>query len=225
MDGETSFDLFDATLKSLASVNRLSFGYRPITRFLARYLEMHGQRRPIRLVDIGSGHGDGLRRAAAYLERRGVEARLIGVDLNPHAAASAKAVGMSCRHVKIEWVTADVFDYIANAARPDIVMSSLFCHHLESDQLPPFLAWMDRSASGGWLVNDLYRSRLAAAGFFALAHLLRRHPVVRHDGPVSFARSFRAEDWKAFLSRAGVDGARLSVEAPFRLCIEKIHAP
>ncbi|MCQ8184673.1 methyltransferase domain-containing protein [Parvularcula maris] len=225
MDGETSFELFDATLKSLASVNVVSLGYRPITGFLARYLKLRPPTEKLHIVDIGSGHGDGLRRAAEFLDKHGVAATLSGVDMNPHAAASASKIETQYTHVDIEWITADVFDYIENAPPPDIVMSSLFCHHLDSDDIPPFLSWMDRTAKKGWLINDLYRSRLASCGFFALAHLSLRHPVVRHDGPVSFARSFRRPEWQRFLSEAGVTDARIGMGAPFRLCIEKIRAP
>jgi hypothetical protein len=226
MDGETGFETLRATLASLASVNRMSFGYRPITRFLDRATGKTRPSRPLRLVDIGAGYGDGLRAAASWLDRHGIAAELVGVDINPIASRAAREASTAkYRHVDLSWITADVFSYVENAPSPDLVMSSLFCHHLEDEDLPPFLRWMDRSASRGWLVNDLYRSRLAAAGFAFLATALRRHPYVRHDGPVSFARSFRREDWVGYLGEAGIEGAELRMLAPFRLCVEKHAAP
>jgi SAM-dependent methyltransferase len=224
MDGETSYATFEATLASLASVNRLSMGYRPIIRFLERALEKRAAgTAPLRLVDIGSGYGDGLRKAAAFLEDRGVAAQIVGVDLNPHAAQAADKMTEAGQFVKIDYVTADVFDYIEQAPRPDLVMTSLFCHHLATDALPNFLRWMDGASTLGWHINDLYRSKLAAGGFHVLSHLLRRHEFVRHDGPVSFARSFRRRDWELLLESAGVDGASIRIAAPFRLCVEKFH--
>jgi SAM-dependent methyltransferase len=224
MDGETDFKTFEGTLRSLASVNEASFGYRPITRFLARSAERGLPGRPLRIVDAGSGYGDGLRAAGKWLARRGIAAELVGVDINPHAArAASAATPPSMGEVKIYWQTDDIFTYIDHAPPPDLVISSLFCHHLEDDELPRFLHWMDGAAGRGWLINDLHRSRFAAGGFAVLAHLLRKHPYVRHDGPVSFARSFRRSDWERHLEEAGIEGARISLQAPFRLCVEK-HA-
>jgi hypothetical protein len=99
----------------------------------------------------------------------------------------------------------------------------LFCHHLQTADLPKFVRWMDRSSTLGWLVNDLYRSKLAASGFYVLSRLLRRHPFVQHDGPVSFARSFRTKDWQSILDDAQIDGVDIAIRAPFRLCLEKFH--
>ncbi|MBB4659883.1 methyltransferase domain-containing protein [Parvularcula dongshanensis] len=224
MDGETDYETFRATLSSLASVNRLTSGYAPIRAFLDQVLERGLPERPLRLLDLGSGYGDGLRAAARYLSERGVRAELTGVDLNPHAAMAAReAQDTEHEGVTISYVTADVFDYAQRAPQPDLVTCALFTHHLEDEEVVRLLSWMDRTASRGWLVNDLYRSRVAAAGFRVLSTLLGKHPYVRHDGPVSFARSFRRADWDRYLSEAKVEGARIFIGAPFRLCVEK-HA-
>lgn len=105
----------------------------------------------------------------------------------------------------------------------DGIVCSLFAHHLEDAEIVPFLKMMETSARGGWFVNDLYRSRFAATGFAAIARLTGRHPIVRHDGPVSFARAFRREDWRRLLSGAGVEAARIGMDVPFRLCVERLH--
>jgi hypothetical protein len=49
------------------------------------------------------------------------------------------------------------------------------------------------------------------------------HRFVQHDGPVSIARAFTGEDWKAVLSAAGVPrgAARIVPRFPFRLCVER----
>ena len=219
MDAETAYEAFRDTVASLASVNRMTMGYRPLARFLARYADERGP--PLRVLDVGSGYGDGVRYAARALARAGRTAEVVGVDLNPHAARAAEAVTPAYDGVTVRYVTADVFDHVETAAPYDLVVSALFTHHLEDDAVVRFLAWMDRTATRGWLINDLYRSKLAAGGFGALATLLRRHPHVRHDGPVSFARSFRREDWRVLLDEAGVTDAEVFLGAPFRLCVAK----
>ena len=221
MDAETDFAAFRDTVASLAGVNRMTMGYRPLTRFLQGALAGRATRAPLRVLDVGSGYGDGVRAAAAFLEARGVPAEIVGVDRNPHAAAAARGVTRRYEGVTVAYVTEDVFAHTEHAAPYDLVLSALFTHHLEDDEVVRFLTWMDGTARGGWLVNDLYRSRLAAAGFGLLARLTRRHAHVRHDGPVSFARSFRRADWDRLLGEAGVTDARIGVLAPFRLCVWK----
>ena len=77
-----------------------------------------------------------------------------------------------------------------------------------------FLAWMERTADRGWLVNDLERNSVAAAGFTLLARAAGWHRFVQHDGPLSVRRSFRRREWRALLKAAGVPG-RVRMRAPF----------
>lgn len=220
MDTEADYDTFAGTVASLASVNRLTMGYRPLLRFLDR-VTARRDGAYLRILDAGSGYGDGARAAAAFLSARGVRAEIAGVDYNPHAAAAARAATPDYDGVALSYVTEDIFAHTERAGAYDLIVSALFTHHLEDDGVVRFLRWQDENARRGWLVNDLHRSRVAAAGFGALATLLRRHPHVRHDGPVSFARSFRAADWRRLLAEADVQDARVSIEAPFRLCVQK----
>jgi len=52
---------------------------------------------------------------------------------------------------------------------------------------------------------------------------MRWHPIVRHDGRLSIARSYRPAEWPPLLSEAGIKGARVFRAFPFRLCVEKIR--
>jgi len=214
-----------ACLKSLASVNRASFGYRPTIAFVDRLAARHAADRPLRILDVGSGYGDTLRAVARHLSRRGVAASLTGADLNPDATRAATEATRAMPGpgpVTVDFVTRDA-RALGGEEMPDGIVSGLFAHHLEDQEIVPFLSWMERTARIGWFVNDLHRSRFAATGFGLLATLALRHPFVRHDGPVSFARAFRRTDWERLLAEAGIDGARIYVGAPFRLCVERLH--
>jgi hypothetical protein len=50
---------------------------------------------------------------------------------------------------------------------------------------------------------------------------------VRHDGPVSIARSFVPEDWQRMCSAAGLDLRAVSIEPfkPARLCVGRRKTP
>jgi hypothetical protein len=73
-------------------------------------------------------------------------------------------------------------------------------------------------------VNDLHRHRLAHFGYPVLARALGVHPIVRQDGTLSIARSFRADDWRHILRNAGVSEGQAKVKRyfPFRLCVERL---
>jgi hypothetical protein len=57
-----------------------------------------------------------------------------------------------------------------------------------------------------------------------LAKAMHWHRFVQHDGPVSFRRSFREDDWERMLREAGiaVTGVRLARWTPGRLCVERL---
>lgn len=224
IDGDIDFDTFRACFDSLESVNRASFGYRPTVRACLRMAARLPDRRPLRVLDVGSGAGGTLRAVAKAFRRMGIEAELTGADLSPHAARAAALYDAPEEgSVIIRHETRDARDLAAGDAPPDIILCALFTHHLEDAEVVDFLRFMDGAAKVGWFINDLYRSRFAATAFGGLATLSLRHPLVRHDGPVSFARSFRRADWARLLAAADVSQARIFFGAPFRLCVERVR--
>jgi hypothetical protein len=50
---------------------------------------------------------------------------------------------------------------------------------------------------------------------------MRWHPMVKADGTLSIARSYRPAEWPPILAEAGVS-ACVYRSFPFRLCVEKI---
>lgn len=213
MDTEVvSYQHFRACLVDLERVNRASLGYRPTLRWLDRIAE---GRNSLRILDVGSGHGDMLRQIWRWSQRRGIEVELTGVDLNPwcaRAAAEATPPEMSIRYE-----TGNLFD-IGPDRQFDVIVSALFAHHLDDEELLRFVSWMDRTASLGWFVNDLHRHPIPEWGLRAIFAALPVHRFVRHDGPVSVRRAFDRHDLEALTRAAGLDPVRTAVrwQFPFR---------
>jgi len=205
-----------AVLKDLAQVNVVTLAPRPTLDFLAR--AARGMNR-FKLLDVGYGDGDMLRRIAHWAARRGIMAELVGIDLNPNAAPAARAhtpAGMS-----IDYRSGD---YAALAGQGwDFVVSSLVAHHMTHAQLIAFLRFMETETARGWFVNDLLRNGFAHWGFPILARLFGWHEIVREDGTLSIARSYRPEEWPPLLAEAGVTGATVRRIFPFRLCVERLR--
>ena len=216
MDGECSYEEFRACLHSLEQVNRWLLGYRPTLEWLEHL--PRGAAGPVHILDVGSGGGDLLRRVAEWAQRRGVAVRLTGIDLNPYAARAAAE--STPKELGIEWVTGDALQYRADTP-VDVVVSSLMAHHLEDEQIVALLRWMEATARRGWFVNDLERSERSARMFAWLARAVRWHKFVRHDGPVSFRRAFREEDWERLLAAAEIPRGAVTMEhwRPGRLCV------
>ena len=103
----------------------------------------------------------------------------------------------------------------------DVILSSLVAHHMTRCELIHFLQFMDEAAQRGWLINDLLRHRLAHLGYPLLARMMRWHRIVREDGTLSIARSFRPQEWPPILDEAGITDARVFRAFPFRLCVER----
>lgn len=217
MDGaDVSAADMAACLHDLAQANTVTLGRRPTLGWLRG--RVAGASRVVRIVDVGSGEGDMLRAVHARCAAWGVSAELIGVDLNPRCIAAARAASAG---LPIRFIEGDAAAAVTDC---DIVLSALVCHHMTDAELIGFLGWMERTAAMGWFVNDLHRHWLAYHGFAAMSAAAGWHRIVRHDGPLSVARAFRAEDWRGYLAAAGIDGARTEWWFPFRLCVARERA-
>ena len=212
---------FHACLLDLSRVNRLTGAYRPTLRFLRDAARALPAGRPLRILDVGGGYGDALRRIDRWAERRGVVLHMTSVDLSPWARAAGESAPPTRQPIR--WVTADIFDY-QPPEPPDLVLSSLFTHHLDDDGVVRYLRWMQDHAVLGWFVNDLQRHWLPFGVFRIWSRLAGWHRFVQHDGPVSIGRAFTRADWHRLLRRAGLDPRTIRVRwwLPFRLCVSSL---
>jgi trans-aconitate methyltransferase len=215
----TGFEDYRDCLADLARVNRASLAYRPTLDFVSRL----PRGRELHVVDVGCGYGDMLRVLDTWAQRRGVALRMTGLDRNPWAARAAAEATRPGR--PIQWVTADVFEFEPRAC--DVVISSLFTHHLSEAELVRFLRWMEAWAELGWFVNDLHRHPLPYHVFRYGSRLAGWHRFVQHDGPISIARAFSRADWVRLLAEVGLNPQTLPIRwwMPFRLCVERLETP
>jgi SAM-dependent methyltransferase len=217
MDEPCSREVIEACLRDLARVNRWFGAWRPVLRWLGevRRQTLSG---PLRILDVGCGYGDGLRRIERWARERGQPVELTGIDLNPDSIAIAESLSGS----RIQWVAGNVFAY-RPPRPPDLIISSLFTHHLCDSDVVSFLRWMEQNARLGWFVNDLSRAAVPYHLFRWFAKLAGLHPFVQHDGPVSIARAFVPAEWRQLCARAGLaqDEFELLTYRPARLCVSR----
>jgi SAM-dependent methyltransferase len=209
---------YAAVVHDLARVNTLTLARRPTLGFLDTVRRRAGGA-PLKILDVGFGDGDMLRAIAHWAAARSQPVTLVGIDLNPRSAPAARDATPA--DMGIDYRTGD---YAALAGEHwDVVLSSLVAHHMTRAQLVAFLQFMDAESRKGWFVNDLHRHGFAYLGFPLLATLMRWHPIVRHDGQLSIARSYRPDEWAPLLAEAGIEGAQVSRVFPFRLCVARVR--
>jgi len=209
--------VYEKVLHDLARVNRWTFTAHPVLAYMKRAI---GEAKAFRLIDVGFGDGDILRAIARWARKRGIAADLVGVDLNEKSVAAARSATPA--DLKIDYRGGD---YLDQPGPFDFVISSQVTHHMTDEQLIAFLRYMEAEARIGWLICDLHRHRFAHWGFPLLARLMMVHRMVREDGQLSIARSFRPADWEAYLAKAGIplQSVRIVRRFPFRLCVERIR--
>jgi SAM-dependent methyltransferase len=223
MDDPCSREQLRACLRDLSRVNRWTLAYRPLIAWLAS-VAVRPMAGSLRILDVGCGYGDGLRRIECWARERGVSVELTGIDLNPDSTVIAREAAPA--DSRIRWVSGDVFAYQPRRP-PHLVISSLFTHHLEDHNIVGFIRWMEVNAEFGWFVNDLSRAAIPYHFFRIFSKFARLHPFVQHDGPVSIARSFAEEDWRKYCSEAGLGDSNISLISykPARLCVSRVKRP
>jgi len=218
MDEPCSRDELRPCLRDIARLNRWFLAYRPTLDWLNTIVSTPPAS-PLSILDVGCGYGDTLRRIARWARSHCIAVELTGLDINPDTIAIAAEATPAA--IPIRWIAADIFVYHPEESF-QIVISSIFAHHLGEPEIVRFLQWMERYTTLGWFVNDLSRAPIPyhlLRVFSKFAHL---HPFVQHDGPVSIARAFVPQDWQRMCASAGINGsASIQPYKPARLCVAR----
>jgi SAM-dependent methyltransferase len=221
MDEPCSYEDLRDCLRDISRVDSLTFAYRPTISWMKKLIAVHPSRvGPLRVVDVGCGDGDMLRRIDVWAAKRGVPVALTGIDLNPHAVRAATEATPPTQ--RIEWIVGDA---LSNAIGDvDLVICSLLTHHLTDPEIVQFLLWAEQTARLGWFVNDLHRKPVPYHFFRLWAQFTNWHPFVKNDGPVSIRRSFVVEDWNHLCAAAGLEPDAVSIKEyrPARLCVGRV---
>jgi ubiquinone/menaquinone biosynthesis C-methylase UbiE len=205
-------------LADLRRVNRWLGGTRIALARLAALAGRH-PRPAYTLLDVATGSADIPLAAVRWARRRGTGLRVVATDL--HAGTLREARNRVRLEPAISVVPADARALPFRDRAFDLVLCSTALHHFDDRaELLRVLGEMARVARIGVVVSDLRRSRAAFAGARLLAATLwRRHPVTRHDGPLSVRRALTPDELRELAGAAGLESARVRAHAPFRLAL------
>lgn len=213
--------LHHQALAALRRVNLWSGIGGRLAGILADLAKQRGLSR-LRVLDLASGGGDVSLSLVRSMQRRGVAVELDGWDRSEtavdYATAQAKRRGQS----GVRFLVRDVLNDPVEEAY-DVVLSTLFLHHLENSDATRLLQKMRAAAGQAVLVDDLLRTRtgywLAQAG----TRLLTFSPVVHVDGPMSVRAAFSLTEVHQLADQAELTGATVRTHWPsrFLLCWQR----
>lgn len=207
-DLATPFEDIRQNMQELNTINSRLGGHSITLKGLRALL---GNKKEISVCEIGCGGGDNLVAIGKWCHEAGIKARLSGIDMNPHCIRFALK-----QHAQsgIEFICSDYREVVFSHP-PDIIFSSLLCHHFTNDELVLMLQWMQRQCTRGFFINDLHRHPLAWWSIKWLTRFFSNSYLVKNDAPLSVLRGFSRMEWQLLFQKAGMS-ADVSWQWAFR---------
>lgn len=210
------FDDVLQNLKELNFINKFLGGHKTTVTGIKKILGNANSTKPISICEIGCGGGDNLYAIYNYCKKNNIQATFTGLDIKEQCIdySSKRYKALHATWIKSDYIIADL-----SANKPDIIFSSLFCHHFTEPELIQMLDWMKNNSKKGFFINDLQRNPVAyyliklLTGFFSKSYL------VKNDAALSVARSLKQKEWKSLLAAAGIFQYSIEWKWAFRYLI------
>lgn len=214
---DIAFADIQQNMKELDFINSY-FGGHAIT--IKGFKKLAKGKNQVSVCEIGCGGGDNLNAIYRYCSKQSTDLKLIGIDINPDCIAFAK------KNTPINDENFIVSDYkkVQFDQKPDIIFSSLFCHHFTDEELIAMIQWMKGNSKIGFFINDLARNPLPYHFIKITSKLLSRSYLVKNDAPLSVLRGFTKEEWKTIFNKAGITTYTIEWKWAFRHLIISEHA-
>jgi 2-polyprenyl-3-methyl-5-hydroxy-6-metoxy-1,4-benzoquinol methylase len=168
---------------------------------------------PITVCEIGCGGGDNLKVIEKWCTQNSIQARFIGIDMKAECVEFAQQQNPA---LDATWITSDYKEVLFEGNKPDIIFSSLFCHHFTDDAIVKMLVWMKENSTKGFFINDLHRHHLAYYSIKLITSLFSRSFLVKNDAPLSVARGFKKKEWQKIIVAAGIFNCSVNWKWAFR---------
>ena len=207
-----------AALEGLRRVNLLSTSVSKIWSALRAWAPTDPQRPPLRVLDVACGGGDVAIRLATRARQQQIPMTIHGCDLSPTALQLAREASQRAGLPEMEFFVQDALrdplplDY-------DIIMCSLFLHHLDEVDALKLMQAMSTAARKAILIDDLQRTRWGYALCWVGCRILTRSKIVHTDGPLSVQGAFTVSEVQNLADQCGLPGARIQRHWPQRFLL------
>jgi 2-polyprenyl-3-methyl-5-hydroxy-6-metoxy-1,4-benzoquinol methylase len=201
-------------MQELDTINRLLGGHAISTKGLSSLRNVRNGN--ISVCEIGCGGGDNLAAIYRYCSRKNISVHLTGIDIKQECIDYAAERNTS---LPARWICSDYRLQNFTDESPDIIFSSLFCHHFTHEELVHMIAWMRDNCRVGFFINDLQRNVLAYYSIKWLTKIFSRSYLVKNDAPLSVSRGFTRKEWQSIFAEAGMNNYRIQWKWAFRYLI------
>jgi 2-polyprenyl-3-methyl-5-hydroxy-6-metoxy-1,4-benzoquinol methylase len=206
------FDAMAQTLKELNTINTRLGGHAITLEGVKQFVD---DKIPLTVCEIGCGGGDNLFAVYKYCQRHQIPVSFIGIDMNAECIAFAK---QQYAQLPCEWICSD-YAKVEFGNKPDIIFSSLFCHHFTDGQLVQMLQWLRHNSRRGFFINDLHRHWLAYYLIKYITRFFSRSYLVKNDACISVSRGFRKKEWKQLFREAEIPQCNIGWRWAFRFLV------
>lgn len=207
---------YDA-LRSLHKLNKVSKGASFLWKPL-RLLSQTEKSSPLRILDLATGGGEIPIELQMLAKKNNLPMQIDGCDF------SERAVAYAARQAADAGSNNQFFHLDAlNDQLPqnyDVIMCSLFMHHLDPEQVISLLAKMSSAANKAILVNDLLRSSANLILVTLASRMFSSSDVVHHDGPVSVRAAYSINEMQDLAQKAGLKDFTIQERFPCRYLLD-----
>lgn len=212
LDGDNiPFEDIRRNMDEINTINTWLGGHQITLKGLKQILPTN---KSVHIAEIGCGDGNNLQVIQNWCAKNNIRATLTGIDIKDTCINAA---------YEKKWNNAQfiISDYkkVQFKQKPDIIFSSLFCHHFGDEALIEQMKWMHDQSDAGFFINDLHRHPLAYYSIKWITALFSKSYLVKHDAPLSVARAFSKNNWQDILKAAGLPQAHIQWKWAFRYLI------
>jgi ubiquinone/menaquinone biosynthesis C-methylase UbiE len=214
---DIAFADIQQNMKELNFINTYLGGHKITTK---AFDKLAGNRKDISVCEIGCGGGDNLNAIYICCSKKTMHLKLTGIDINENCIVYAR------KNTPIDdgnFIVSDFKNVDFKNNKPDIIFTSLFCHHFSNQDLIAMLQWLKSNSKIGFFINDLHRHPLAYYLIKIITKLFSKSYMVKNDAPVSVLKGFKKEEWKNILHEAGIINYNLKWKWAFRYLIIAQH--
>ena len=167
------------------------------------------------VLDIGTGNADIPLRLTQQAKKRGVDLKVIGLDINERHLQIARED--TSNHKNIELLGADAFRLPLADKSVDVVISTLFLHHFRAPEIRALLREFSRVSRVGWTMHDQVRDALPLWFFRLTRPVLATSYLTRYDAVASIYRAYTPDEMRAIVEP--IHGVTVATSFPYRMSV------
>ncbi|WP_433942844.1 methyltransferase domain-containing protein [Paenibacillus sp. SN-8-1] len=202
-------------LQHLRRLNAIFPAAGPILYGVDKLWRMKGSPSALRILDVGAGSGDINMKLLRWADQQGVSIQITLVDMTQEACNEARLLFQNEPRVQVQ--QGNVKELAEGTA--DIVTGSQFLHHFDGDDLIEMVSHMIRASQYGVVINDIHRHRISYTAVWLMTRMISRNRYIRHDGPLSVAKGFKAREWRELKTKLNQDTMSYTWMPMFRYCV------